>query len=273
VRAPPHLTIPDGAPAPAGFPACRACPYRRAPQPGVCLACLRRSTPEPPLPPVAPRRMTARVPAGCAACGQPLTGDPHCANPWCGRADRAWSVAFSVGVHEGPLRRALVDYKYRGHRWWGAVLARLLADWLRAHETWVEEFDLLVPVPSYLGAGARRGWDPVGELAAGVARTCGAAWDVIPQAIIKTAETPPMTARSRTSRLALAEGPLRAALAVPDRAAVAGARILVLDDVLTEGATLREVARCLRAAGAIEVAGLAITRPAWTGPGAPTGPH
>jgi predicted amidophosphoribosyltransferase len=44
---------------------------------------------------------------------------------------------------------------------------------------------------------------------------------------------------------------------------VAGARVLVLDDVLTDGSTLREVARVLRRAGAREVAGLILARPAW----------
>jgi predicted amidophosphoribosyltransferase len=55
---------------------------------------------------------------------------------------------------------------------------------------------------------------------------------------------------------------------------VAGARILVLDDVLTEGSTLREVARALRHAGAREVAGLVLARPAWRdrSPGADPGP-
>ena len=43
----------------------------------------------------------------------------------------------------------------------------------------------------------------------------------------------------------------------------ASARILVIDDVLTEGSTLREVARALRGAGAREVAGLVLARPAW----------
>lgn len=238
-------------PAPAGFPGCQGCPYRQLTRPGVCLACLRRSVPD---------DMRAR----CASCGQAKDADRACTNRWCGRADRAWSVAFSVAGHSGALRRALVAYKYRDQRWWGDVFGRLVAGWLRANPTWVEEFDLLVPVPAYLGPGARRQWDPVGTLAAAAAAALGPRWELAAGAVTKTAETPAMTGRSATQRSSIAEGPLRAALAVPDPAAIRDARVLVLDDVITDGATLREVARVLRAAGAAEVAGLALTRPAWS---------
>ena len=64
-------------------------------------------------------------------------------------------------------------------------------------------------------------------------------------------------------RQAIACGPLRRALCVAAPGAVAGARVLVLDDVLTDGSTLREVGRVLRRAGAREVAGLILARPAW----------
>ncbi|MCU4185879.1 hypothetical protein K6U06_16030 [Acidiferrimicrobium sp. IK] len=174
-------------------------------------------------------------------------------------------MAFAVAVHAGPLRRVLVDYKYRRQQRWAPVLARLVAGWLEVHQPWVEDFDVIVPVPAYLGPGARRGWDPVAELASHVAGLVGPLWEVATGTVVKTAETPAMTGRSRLARLALAEGPLRAALAVPDPARVAGARVLVLDDVLTEGSTLREMARCLRRAGATEVAGLALSRPTVAG--------
>lgn len=72
-----------------------------------------------------------------------------------------------------------------------------------------------------------------------------------------------MQGRPWTDRQAIASGPLRRSLVVTAPAAVAGARVLVLDDVLTEGSTLREVARALRGAGAREVAGLVLARPAW----------
>ncbi|MGH9115778.1 MAG: phosphoribosyltransferase family protein, partial [Acidimicrobiales bacterium] len=88
------------------------------------------------------------------------------------------------------------------------------------------------------------------------------------------AETPAMRGRRWSERQAIAAGPLRRALSVPSPVLVDGARILVLDDVLTEGGTLREAARALRRAGAREVAGLVLVRPAWhEHPPAPSGPR
>jgi predicted amidophosphoribosyltransferase len=200
---------------------------------------------------------------GCPVCGQILAGLERCPNHWCHRNDRAFSVAFSVGIHEGALRHAVLRYKYRDELWWAGVFARLLADHLRGHSTWFEEFDLLVPTPSYVGPSARRSWDPVGEIASRLCRLVEPLWEVALGAVRKKRETPPMQGRGWADRRAIAAGPLRRSLVVPAPGLVAGARILVLDDVLTDGSTLREVARVLRRAGAREVAGLVLARPCW----------
>jgi predicted amidophosphoribosyltransferase len=172
-------------------------------------------------------------------------------------------VVFAVAVHVGGLRHAIVRYKYGGEQWWAAVFAGLLAGHLHRHATWFEEFDLLCVTPGYVGPGARRRWDPVGRIAEELAPRVTPLWELLPDAVVKVAETPAMSGRSRPDRLRIAAGPLRRALFVPDPTVVAGARVLVIDDVLTEGSTLREVARVLRRAGAVEVAGLVIARPPW----------
>jgi predicted amidophosphoribosyltransferase len=201
--------------------------------------------------------------ASCPVCSQALPVGGPCPNRWCRRGDRAWSVVFAAGAHDRALRRAVVRYKYRGERWWAAAFARTLADYLAARATWFEEFDLLVPMPCYQGLSARRGWDPVGEIAVRLGPLVAPAWEMQYGAVVKRAETPAMQGHDWAARQAIATGPLRRSLWVPDPAMVAGARVLVLDDVLTEGSTLREVARALRLAGAREVAGLVLARPRW----------
>ncbi|MDQ6784245.1 MAG: hypothetical protein M3063_12575 [Actinomycetota bacterium] len=247
----PCSSMPQAATRPVGFPGCRHCPIRLADSPAVCLACFERS-------------VGGQAPAGpscrCGACGRPGPPRRPCANPLCARADRGWSQVFAVGSHDAGLRRSIAGFKYRGERWWAGVFARLLAGCLGAHPTWYEEYDLVVPMPAYQGEGARRGWDPVGAVFADLAALIGPDWDCDARLVVKTFETPPMSGRSRRERVALAEGALRSALVVPDRRRVAGARILVVDDVLTEGSSLREVAATLRAAGAQEVAGLVLAR-------------
>jgi predicted amidophosphoribosyltransferase len=172
-------------------------------------------------------------------------------------------VVFAVGIHGGALRHAVARYKYQRELWWAGVFARLIADYLSAHATWFEEFDLLVPAPAYRGPRARRDWDPVGEIARRLRPLVEPHWETAVGAVIKRAETPPMQGRAWAARQAIATGPLRRSLTVPAPDRVAGARLLVLDDVLTEGSTLREIARALRRSGAREVAGLVLARPAW----------
>ncbi|MDQ2725166.1 MAG: hypothetical protein M3Y36_06685 [Actinomycetota bacterium] len=248
----------EAATRPFGFPGCRHCPYRHVGAPNVCLGCFEHA---------APVHQSLAPATRCGACGRPGPSHRPCANPLCSRADRGWSAVFALGLHEAALRRSIASYKYRGERWWAGVFARLLAGYLRAHPTWFEEYDLVVPMPAYQGEGARRPWDPVGSLFADLVALIGSEWDCDDRLITKTAETPPMSGRSRRERVALAEGALRPALVVPERRRVVGRRILVVDDVLTEGSSLREVAVALRAAGAEEVAGLVLARRGWEAPG------
>jgi predicted amidophosphoribosyltransferase len=165
------------------------------------------------------------------------------------------------------LRRAIARYKYGGERWWAGVFARLLAGYLEARATWLEEFDVIVPMPAYTGRGARRGWDPVAEVVGELDRLVGTTWCIETGLVRRVAEVPAMSGTSRAVRARIAAGELRSALEVPTPQSVEGARILVVDDVLAEGSTLREVARVLRHAGAAEVAGLVLARPDWHGYG------
>jgi predicted amidophosphoribosyltransferase len=174
-------------------------------------------------------------------------------------------VVFAVGAHRAALRDAVIRYKYQGERWRARGLAWAVADHLAAHATWFEEFDLLAAVPSYVGPGSNRTWDPVGTIVAALTPLLGPSWVVAPDAVVKRSDTPRMQGRRWTQRQRLAAGPLRSALVVPESSAVAGARVLVFDDVMTEGSTLREVARALRMAGADDVAGLVLSRPPWSG--------
>jgi predicted amidophosphoribosyltransferase len=192
-------------------------------------------------------------------CGRPLVGTGHCANRMCRRRDRGFSVVHAVSRLDGDLRRALSRYKYRSDRALAPVFAAMVASAIQGHPAWFEEFDLLCAVPAYCGPGARRDWDPVRSILEAAAERLGD-WVVDADLLLKRAETPALTGRSRAGRLQVARGPLRRALAVRPGRQVGGRRVLVFDDVLTEGATLHEAARLLLRCGAEEVAGLVLAR-------------
>jgi predicted amidophosphoribosyltransferase len=170
---------------------------------------------------------------------------------------------FPLGEHAGDLRRAISGYKYRGQRWLADVFASMVGGYLDEHATWFEEFGVITSVPSFVGAGAGRDWDPTGLILDRLVRYAPPGWLVAPHVLAKVRTTPRMQGRSWTERQLIARGPLRHALVVRDSRAVAGQRVLVLDDVLTEGSTMREVALQLIGAGASEVAGLVLARPGW----------
>ena len=174
-------------------------------------------------------------------------------------------MVFSAGIYGGGLRRAIRRYKYGGERHLAGNFARMITSYLRSNSVWFEEFDLIAAVPSYTGPGARRGWDPVGEILRSATVPVGGEWSIEPELVTKAAETPAMTGLGWIARQGVAQGPFRRALRFDAGRGrdISGARVLVFDDVLTEGSTLREVARLLRRHGASDVAGLVLARPRW----------
>jgi len=246
-------SVQDLEPAPPGFGKCGRCPWRRPGSAPICHRCTAGELPD---------RATPR----CPVCDQPLSPDLPCRNAWCLRADRQFSAVWAIGSHAGPVRQALHEFKIDGERRWAPVLARLVIGFLDDHLPWFDDYDLIVAAPGFVGPGARRDWEPMREVIRAAAAEDGGMWPWDtgdPPAIVRTAECGRISARRGTERRAFAESRLRPALAVPEPARVAGQRLLVVDDVLTEGSTLRELARALRQAGAVEVAGLVLARRPW----------
>jgi len=239
---------------PAGFPGCLRCAYRSLDRPDVCVGC---AVPEPDIP----------AGATCPVCEQATGPDGRCPNDWCARGDRWFSLVWTVAPHAGALRRAIAAYKYGQERTWAQVFGRLLVGYLDEHMPWFDDYDLLVGTPAYTGPGSRRGWDHVGAIVDVASRLSGPRWPFDRGAVVKCVETAAMSGLGLARRRSCAEGSLRQALAVPDPRRVAGLRVLVVDDVFTEGSTLREVARALTMAGAVEVAGIALARQPWRGTG------
>jgi predicted amidophosphoribosyltransferase len=201
----------------------------------------------------------------CRVCGAALGVSPSCLNQWCGREDRWFSGVWSAASHSGAVRRAILSYKYQSRTEWSRVFARMLVGYLDDHMPWFDDYDFLLGAPSYTGRGARRHWDHIDRVVQEAAAISGALWRFERGLISKDAETPAMASLGLSGRRTCAAGPLRAALRVTAPSCVEGRRLIVVDDVFTEGSTLREIARALIRCGAVEVAGLTIARSIWSG--------
>jgi predicted amidophosphoribosyltransferase len=233
-------------PPPAGLPGCKACPYLVTGTPAICFSCADRGR-EP---------LTG---AACQVCGEPLAGDGPCPNTVCTLEDRAFSRIHTVSWRAEDVWTAVCRYKYDEDRDWAPVLGRVLVGYLDEHREQMQRYDVITMGALYVGPRARRLWDHL-RLISDAAHAVGPAWPFVPDVITKSGPTGQFLGRGVETRRAIAEHSLRSALAVPHPELVAGRRVLVVDDVYSEGFSLREMARVLLEAGADEVAGLVFAR-------------
>jgi ComF family protein len=154
-------------------------------------------------------------------------------------------------AYAGPVRAAIHRLKYQGERHLAAPLATLLADCLAARPLAV---DALVPVPLDAARGRHRGYNQAALLAAPVAEAL--AVPTTPDALQRTRATRPQVGLSARERRANVRG----AFTCPTPTAVTGRRLLLVDDVMTTGATLEACALALTSAGAERVWGLVVAR-------------
>ena len=199
------------------------------------------------------------APPVCARCGVPLQvggrGEPgalldvgfECAQ--CGAAPPVFDWARAAGVYTGALRDAVQRFKFGRRPALARPLAALVLEQCAAA---VLPGAVLVPVPLARARERERGFNQAALLAERVARALGA--PLRPRWLARPRATAPQTALSAAERRVNVSG---AFVASPS---AAGADVVLVDDVLTTGATAAECARALRAAGARSVGVLTVAR-------------
>lgn len=230
------------------FPAPPLCPGCQRPNryaKGLCPGCLGR------IPRVAP--------PFCLRCGRPLrgggvgAGGRHSTDPDgaelcrpCLNAPYLFSVARAPGVYEGALRDYIHRVKFGADRALGEALGEFLAGSApRFRELW--PVDAVIPVPLHPARLVERGFNQAEVLARAVAnRVAKPLWTHVLERIRPTAAQARLAVESRRANV-------WGAFRVREAGALAGKRILLVDDVLTSGATAGEAARVLLRAGAAEV--------------------
>ncbi|HZT77809.1 MAG TPA: ComF family protein [Vicinamibacterales bacterium] len=205
--------------------------------------------------PVCPACWTAIVPITppvCERCGDPLptwraASRAHAICARCRRRPRAVDRARTVGEYSGALRAIVHALKYDGRR----SLARPLAALMRTRGAPL--FDAVacaVPVPLHASRRRHRGFNQSADLA----RHLGVPVVHALRRIRATATQADLPASQRHRNVRDAFAATRAARTL------AGATVLLIDDVSTTGATLDACARALKAAGIAEVRALTAAR-------------
>ncbi|MET0661228.1 MAG: ComF family protein [Steroidobacteraceae bacterium] len=187
----------------------------------------------------------------CVHCAQPLL--PVAATLTCGHCLRrppSFDRSFCAFRYEAPLAELVRGFKYRRDTASGRLLAHLFCKRLQSREGSMP--DCIVPVPLAQQRYHQRGFNQAIELGTQIERRIGVPMRT--DVIVRVRETSeqaglkPGQRRRNVRRAFEAVKPLQAA------------RVAVLDDVMTTGSTVNEVARVLRTAGALEIEVWAIAR-------------
>jgi ComF family protein len=168
----------------------------------------------------------------------------------CQREPPAFDRAWVAGPYEGPLRRAIHLLKY------GCMtpLARPLGERLALAAAPFSGYDAIVPAPLHWRRRWDRGFNQAELLARELSRRVGVPVD---RRLLRTRSTAPQAGLSAAERRLNVRGAFRAA---GEQAGIRGKRLIVVDDVMTTGATLAACTRALKRAGAAEVAVLTLAR-------------
>ncbi len=201
------------------------------------------------------RLISLLAPPLCWGCGGPARGGASLCGPC--RSALHWLDEQPVAIagvevwapvaYEGPARALVGGLKFRGAA--GLADQMAVAMLARAPPALVEKA-ALVPVPLHPARLRRRGFNQAERLAAAMAARLPLP---VARCLVRSGGRAAQVGRGRSGRLAAVHGAVAARPPVP-------ARALLVDDVVTTGATLAACADALRQAGAREVAAIAYAR-------------
>jgi ComF family protein len=186
----------------------------------------------------------------CRICAAPLSSEYSGICSDCIRNAPAFSKAIAFGIYEGVLADAIHFYKFRGIRRLHAPLGRFLLSFD------MTGIDALIPVPLSVKGLRERGFNQSLLLARIISLKKGV--PLIMNGLTKRMDTSPQVGLSAARRASNIKGAFSAVCEFRDMS------LMLVDDVMTTGATVRECAKELLKEGAREVSVLALARAAAT---------
>jgi ComF family protein len=217
--------------------------------PPACIACAKVMPVRAPFCETCDVALERLPPKRCHTCAEPGTF-PRDTCPRCRASPPPFARAWAPFAHEGPVARAIHRFKYEDHPELAPALAELLATECRQFLSQAPR--LLVALPLHERRFRERQYDQTQLLAGELARALGGEAPV--GLLSRARETRRQVGLSESERAQNVEGAFTAS------PTVAGREVLLVDDVLTTGATVRAAAAVLQQAGAPRVEVLTISR-------------
>lgn len=182
----------------------------------------------------------------CDGCGAPFDYDIGARCAACLARPRAFARARAACLYDENSRDLILKFKHADR----TDLARLFTDWIgRAAAALIEEADAVAPVPLYRARLFARRYNQAAEIARPLARRHGLTY--LPDALYRLRDTGNQGGKSGAGRRRNVAGAF--AVTSAGAARIAGKRVLLIDDVMTTGATAEACARALLKAGAAAV--------------------
>jgi ComF family protein len=173
--------------------------------------------------------------------------------PFCQDELPIYNVARSAVKFDEFTARIVHALKYNDHTELAPAIARLIVN---AGAEVIKMANYITPVPLHLGKLRQRKYNQAQLLAKFISRFTGIA--VVPDLLIRTKDIPSQSGLNRKQRIANVYGAFK--VNQDNAHMIKGSNIIIVDDVITTGATLNECARCLLAAGSGQIYGLSFAR-------------
>lgn len=183
----------------------------------------------------------------CPVCGLPSPHGETCGA--CLRRAPNFDATLALFAYAGPVREMVLAIKHGRGFGIAPWLGRLMAFKLR--ESGIEA-ELILPMPLHKTRLRQRGFNQAVELARPIRSETG--WAFERELVIRDIDTPCLEGLRRKERQRAVRGAFRCVKPL------SGQHVLVVDDVMTSGATLDELAACLKQQGAARVSNLVIAR-------------
>jgi ComF family protein len=201
-------------------------------------------------------------PALCPCCGKFPAGYP---SPVCGRCNESilrelppsprvtrHLKVWSCRNYEGAIRECIKEFKYGKNLGVLPLFRALAREYVLLNRSRIEDIDLVIPIPAHPARTRARGFNQAETISNLLSPDLSQATPC--RGLVKTKMTRPQTGLSRKERLKNLKG----SFIVTDRLRIAGRSVLLVDDIVTTGATLDTCAALLLKAGARKVIGFTI---------------
>jgi ComF family protein len=188
----------------------------------------------------------------CRICGKPrdkyFIGE-LCED--CSKEGMPFEIARSVVLYDGAMKEAIHKFKFEGKKALSSFLGRFLVDYLKRGHIPINKIDAVIPLPLSKKREKQRGYNQSGLLAREISGHYSI--NVDSTSLKKVKDITPQFELSRQHRMSNVKGAFSSS-------PLPGKNVLLIDDIYTTGATVREASRALKSAGARNVYVLTLAR-------------